>query len=102
MNNQVRESNHHDKDVIDDSECIDKTDHYEEDNISKDLEPPNSLFPMDKSIAPYVPRVPFPQRLVKQTKHGDSFNDTMELFKKVQINIPLLNAIKHVLNMPSF
>ena len=44
VNNQVGDSNLHDKDDIDDRECVDKTNHCEESTNSKDPEPPTSTF----------------------------------------------------------
>ena len=66
------------------------------DNISKSPEPPTSTFFRDESVPAYIPWAPYPQRLTRSTRKGDSFHETMELFKKVQINIPLLDAIKQV------
>ena len=43
-----------------------------------------------------LPRnVPFPRRLM-QSKKEESENDILETFRKVQVNIPLLDAIKQV------
>ena len=44
---------------------------------------------------PYIPKAPFPQRLVKP-KQGTITNEIMEIFKQVSINILLLNDIKQV------
>ncbi|CAL2280276.1 unnamed protein product [Prunus armeniaca] len=43
----------------------------------------------------YVPQVPFPQRLQKH-KRDQQTMDILELFRKVQINIPLLDAVKQI------
>ncbi|XP_021801259.1 uncharacterized protein LOC110745477, partial [Prunus avium] len=43
----------------------------------------------------YVPQVPFPQRLQKH-KRDQQTTDILELFRKVQINIPLLDAVKQI------
>ena len=53
------------------------------DNISKNPEPPTSTFFRDESVPAYIPRAPYPQRLTGSTRKGDSFHDTMKLFKKV-------------------
>ncbi|CAN6569164.1 unnamed protein product [Malus baccata var. baccata] len=41
------------------------------------------------------PNVPFPRRFM-QSKQEETENDILETFKKVQVNIPLLDAIKQV------
>ncbi|XP_021822418.1 uncharacterized protein LOC110763843 [Prunus avium] len=46
----------------------------------------------------YTPSLPFPQRVHKQRKDQHMF-DILEIFKKVQINIPLLQAIQQ---LPSY
>ncbi|TYI87516.1 hypothetical protein E1A91_D04G141000v1, partial [Gossypium mustelinum] len=43
----------------------------------------------------YVPKVPFPQRLRKE-KSDDVNAEIFETFRKVQVNIPLIDAIKQV------
>lgn len=43
----------------------------------------------------YVPQIPFPQRLQKHKRHQQTM-DILELFRKVQINIPLLDAMKQI------
>ncbi|XP_038687522.1 uncharacterized protein LOC119986903 [Tripterygium wilfordii] len=49
----------------------------------------------------YVPPLPFPQQFQKQKKDRHML-DIMELFKKVHINIPLLDAIKQVPSYAKF
>src|SRR3954465_2646750 len=49
----------------------------------------------EPDIAKYIPRAPFPQKL-EQLKKDSQYGDILELFKHVQINIPLLDAIKQV------
>ncbi|XP_058082476.1 uncharacterized protein LOC131230589 [Magnolia sinica] len=46
-------------------------------------------------VSSYVPKAPFPQRLAP-VKKGNNFNEILDMFKQVQINIPLLDAIKQV------
>jgi hypothetical protein len=51
------------------------------------------------SETPYVPRVPFSERLKAPShfgKQGEKIQDMMETFKQVKVNIPLLDAIKQV------
>jgi hypothetical protein len=40
----------------------------------------------------FVPKVPYPERL-QAPKKGGKFEDILEVFKKVQINISFLDAI---------
>ncbi|BFG24792.1 hypothetical protein CerSpe_110660 [Prunus speciosa] len=49
-------------------------------------------------LKPYVPPIPFPQRLKKNKIDGQS-SDFLETFKKVQINIPFAAALEQ---MPSY
>ncbi|KAL5537987.1 hypothetical protein UlMin_045695 [Ulmus minor] len=49
----------------------------------------------DNQPLPYVPKAPFPQRLVPKEK-GTKYSDILEVFKQVHINIPFLDAIKQV------
>ncbi|XP_026458722.1 uncharacterized protein LOC113359273 [Papaver somniferum] len=47
------------------------------------------------SLPANVPVAPFPQRLVKQKK-GTHYNEMLEMFKRVNINIPFIEAIKQI------
>ncbi|XP_026396991.1 uncharacterized protein LOC113291706 [Papaver somniferum] len=49
----------------------------------------------NESEITYVPRATFPQRLLPRKK-GTSSSDILEVFKQVNINIPLLHAIKQI------
>ncbi|XP_021770619.1 uncharacterized protein LOC110734778 [Chenopodium quinoa] len=51
-----------------------------------------------KPLAPYVPKVPFPQRLA-QAKLEKKFSKFLDILKKLHINIPFLDAISE---MPSY
>ncbi|KAL6557479.1 hypothetical protein OROMI_017829 [Orobanche minor] len=44
---------------------------------------------------PYVPKDPFPERLVSKDK-SSQYKDILEIFKQVRINIPFLDSIKQV------
>ena len=46
----------------------------------------------------YVPPVPFPHRILKnkRTDDGDKEREILDVFRKVAVNIPLLNVIKQV------
>ncbi|CAN6580951.1 unnamed protein product [Malus baccata var. baccata] len=59
-------------------------------NVSNSL--PTNVFPSN---------VPFPSRFM-QTKKEDAEKDILETFRKVQVNIPLLDAIKQVLRYAKF
>ncbi|XP_030923240.1 uncharacterized protein LOC115950136 [Quercus lobata] len=48
--------------------------------------------PLDKR---FVPKAPFPQRLISPQKSAQ-FEDILEVFKQVQINIPFLDTIQQV------
>ncbi|XP_021769461.1 uncharacterized protein LOC110733680 [Chenopodium quinoa] len=54
--------------------------------------------PPPKPLAPYVPKIPFPQRLA-QAKLEKKFNKFLDILKKLHINIPFLDAISE---MPSY
>lgn len=44
----------------------------------------------------YVTKPPYPQRLINPKKKDRHMTEILELFRKVQINIPLLDAIKQI------
>ncbi|XP_057756087.1 uncharacterized protein LOC130975288 [Arachis stenosperma] len=46
-------------------------------------------------LKPYTPKVPYPQRLMKIEKDGQ-FSRFLEIFKKLQINIPFAEAIEQM------
>ena len=49
----------------------------------------------------YTPAVPFPQRLQKAKKE-EQFSKFLEIFKKIEINIPFAEAINQMLNYAKF
>ncbi|KAL0345927.1 UNVERIFIED_CONTAM: hypothetical protein Sradi_4424000 [Sesamum radiatum] len=49
----------------------------------------------------FVPKPPFPERLAKSKKE-DEKKEILETLHKVEVNIPLPNAIKHVLHYAKF
>ena len=49
----------------------------------------------------FVPKAPFPQRLISPQKSAQ-FGDILEVFKQVQINIPFLDAIQQVPSYAKF
>ena len=46
----------------------------------------------NEKVKPYVPLIPFPQRLKKQSKEK-AFLKYLDMFKKIQINISFIEAI---------
>ncbi|XP_050901959.1 uncharacterized protein LOC127108516 [Lathyrus oleraceus] len=52
----------------------------------------------------YVPPVPFPHRILKnkRTGDGDKEREVLDVFRKVAVNIPLLDVIKQVPNYAKF
>ncbi|XP_057755944.1 uncharacterized protein LOC130975133 [Arachis stenosperma] len=46
-------------------------------------------------LKPYVPKAPYPQRLRKDGKDGQ-FSKFLEIFKKLQINIPFTDALEQM------
>ncbi|XP_062155179.1 uncharacterized protein LOC133863232 [Alnus glutinosa] len=67
----------------------------------KDLGP-DSIVPIaKKSPQKFVPKAPFPERLTAPKK-GSKFDDILEVFKQVQINIPFLDAIQQVPSYAKF
>ncbi|XP_037494643.1 uncharacterized protein LOC119370474 [Jatropha curcas] len=51
-----------------------------------------------EEVKPYIPPIPFPQRL-KKTQDDQSFMKFLDVFKKLQINIPFAEALAQ---MPSY
>ncbi|XP_059438764.1 uncharacterized protein LOC132171460 [Corylus avellana] len=49
----------------------------------------------------FVPKAPYPERL-QALKRGGKFEDILEVFKQVQINIPFLDAIQQVPSYAKF
>ncbi|XP_026454223.1 uncharacterized protein LOC113355552 [Papaver somniferum] len=50
---------------------------------------------VNASLPSFVHVAPFPQRLVQQ-KGSNQYNEMLEMFKRVNINIPFLEAIKQI------
>ncbi|VFQ84573.1 unnamed protein product [Cuscuta campestris] len=62
-----------------------------------------SVVTPDTPRAAYKPQPPFPSKYQNQRKNSKEPDDEIfEMFKKVQVNIPLLNAIKNVLKYAKF
>ena len=80
-----------------------------ETNHIEEPEPESSIDKGKKRIdevpETYKPRVPFPSALEagsSRKKQGARNEELMELFKQVHINLPLLDAIQHVLAYAKF
>ncbi|XP_021742943.1 uncharacterized protein LOC110709041 [Chenopodium quinoa] len=54
-----------------------------------------------KPLAPYVPKIPFPQRLA-QAKLEKKFCKFLDILKKLHINIPFLDAISEIPSYAKF
>ena len=53
-----------------------------------------------EKVQAYTPAVPFPQRLQK-VKKEEQFSKFLEIFKKIEINIPFLDVITQMPNYAS-
>ena len=74
----------------------------EVDGASEDKEQgKHEKFTRPRVVEPYRPPVPFPQRLVK-AKHEAKFGKFLEVVKKLQINILLLDANPEMPSYPQF
>ncbi|KAA0058150.1 uncharacterized protein E6C27_scaffold274G004630 [Cucumis melo var. makuwa] len=62
--------------------------------------PHHLILKNDKSplndFTPYIPKPPFPSRLAQKKKETLKEEELLEMFRKVQINSPLLDAIQQV------
>ncbi|TYK09433.1 uncharacterized protein E5676_scaffold499G00170 [Cucumis melo var. makuwa] len=69
-----------------------------EEKVETNPSPSNSK--NDKSplndFTPYIPKPPFPSRLAPKKKETPKEEELLEMFKKVQINLPLLDAIQQI------
>ena len=54
-----------------------------------------------EKVQAYTPTVPFPQRLQKAKKE-EQFSKFLEIFKKIEINIPFVDAITQMPNYAKF
>jgi len=52
-------------------------------------------------VKPYIPKAPYPHRL-QDNRKNKHFEGILEVFKNVQINIPLLDAIKQIPSYSKF
>ncbi|XP_026446644.1 uncharacterized protein LOC113347247 [Papaver somniferum] len=64
-------------------------------NESEHVEKSKNSTNVNVSLPCQVPVAPFPQRLVQQ-KGGNQYNEILDMFKRVNINIPFLEAIRQI------
>jgi hypothetical protein len=67
----------------------------------RDAEPSTLASTIETPPRSFIPKEPFPERLLAPKK-GGKFEDILEVFKQVQINIPFLDAIQQVLSYAKF
>ena len=56
---------------------------------------------LKEKVQAYTPVVPFPHRL-KKARREEQFSKFLEIFKKIEINIPFLGAINQMPNYEKF
>ena len=61
----------------------------------------NSEQRQKEKVQAYTPAVPFPQRLQK-VKKEEQFSKFLEMFKKIEINIPFVDVITQMPNYAKF
>ncbi|XP_021756145.1 uncharacterized protein LOC110721288 [Chenopodium quinoa] len=66
--------------------------------IEKQLEDNNDDYYKPVPIKPYVPPIPFPQRLI-QNKVDNQFEKFLRMFKQLKVNVPFFDAL---MQMPSY
>ncbi|KAM1944557.1 hypothetical protein ACFX15_012769 [Malus domestica] len=101
-----KQSQKEDEQLLFEEEEVDKAMPREEQSLpqpSKALMPPNLGKVGSNSIPsnPILPNVPFPRRFM-QSKKEENEKDILETFRKVQVNIPLLDARKQVSKYAKF
>ncbi|XP_062151907.1 uncharacterized protein LOC133860287 [Alnus glutinosa] len=64
-------------------------------NEETEEEPSKATPIVDDPPRSFVPKAPYPERLLAP-KNGGKFEDILEVFEQVQINIPFLDAIQQV------
>ncbi|XP_059435053.1 uncharacterized protein LOC132168007 [Corylus avellana] len=70
-------------------------------NEARDAES-SRVIPIVKDLPrTFFPKAPYPERL-QAPKKGEKFEDILELFKQVQINIPFLDSIQQVSSYAKF
>ncbi|XP_050229166.1 uncharacterized protein LOC126678307 [Mercurialis annua] len=67
----------------------------EEENEQCEEKEPEKVVTKPTPLPPYIPKIPFPQRL-KKPKDTWKFHQFLETFKKLQINISLADALREM------
>jgi hypothetical protein len=67
----------------------------------RDAEPSTAIHIVKDPPRSLVPKAPYPKRL-QAPKKGGKFEDILEVFKQVQINIPFLDAIQQIPSYAKF
>ncbi|XP_019173792.1 PREDICTED: uncharacterized protein LOC109169364 [Ipomoea nil] len=75
---------------------VEKESDKEEEQVPKESSSDQNL--TSSTVKPYVPPIPYPQRLQKSNQ-DNNFKRFLEVFKKLQINIPFAEELA---NMPSY
>ncbi|XP_019161137.1 PREDICTED: uncharacterized protein LOC109157754 [Ipomoea nil] len=75
---------------------VEKESDKEEEQVPKENSSDQNL--TSSTVKPYVPPIPYPQRLQKRNQ-DNNLKRFLEVFKKLQINIPFVEALA---NMPSY
>ncbi|XP_019177611.1 PREDICTED: uncharacterized protein LOC109172843 [Ipomoea nil] len=75
---------------------VEKESDKEEEQVPKENSSDQNL--ISSTVKPYVPLIPYPQRLQKRNR-DNNFKRFLEVFKKLQINIPFAETLA---NMPSY
>jgi hypothetical protein len=69
--------------------------------VERDVKPSTATPILKDPPRLFVPKVPYPKRLQAPKKEG-KFDDILEVFKKVKINILFLDAIQQVPSYAKF
>ena len=67
----------------------------------RDAEPSKATHVVEDPLRLFVPKAPYPERL-QVPKKGGKFEDFLEVFKQVQINIPFVDTIQQVPSYTKF
>jgi hypothetical protein len=78
-----------------------KEEEESQDNLEGDARPDIAIPIAEDPFRNYVPKALYPKRLM-EPKKSSKFDDIMEMFKHVQINIPFLDAIQQVPSYAKF
>ena len=97
ISEQEEEKETGEDDIKNNSECTVET----ENKVHTEQHGKNCEQKQKEKVLVYMPAVPFPQRLQK-AKKDEQFSKFLEIFKKIEINIPFADAITQILNYAKF